>query len=435
MAFTRRSGKIILGLLVIALSLFAVSSSMAAPKLQVLQTKYWVEEVNEYLKGLAEEWGRKNGVDVDYSIVSEAEYYTKFAMITEAQKGTDIIMYAHTNGILAQEVMLDVSDLAEELQGEVGLYPAGQIDYVYTGERWIGIPMWEVLHGVYFRSDWFAEAGLPTRIPFYWTYDQMLDYSLKITDPSKGRWGGGMVLSTCPDAQGFQLGAIWNFGGSLWARDGKTVTVNSIETLNAVKWLKDFYTRTSPPGIAGWDCGANNRAFLANKIGMTENAPSIYAAALKDQPELAEVIEFAMHPFGPNGSNFDTAESWGWMILKSTKYPDEAKDLIRYMSQKERLIQLFTVARGGLYPATMNPEFFDLPVFPAKMAPFANCIKYGTGKTFTWPARITRPLAEIITSDLVAKHITNVVLGKRTPKQALEDAQKEYKQIIARYAK
>ena len=131
MAFTQRSGKISLGLLVIAGTLFAMSLSVAAaPTVRVLQTKYWVEEVNEYLKGLAEEWGRKNNVDVGYTIISESEYYTKFAMITETQKGTDIIMYAHENGVLAQDVMLDVSDLAEELQEKVGLYPAGQIDYV-----------------------------------------------------------------------------------------------------------------------------------------------------------------------------------------------------------------------------------------------------------------------------------------------------------------
>ena len=436
MVSLRRLGKASLWLFLMVLALSVISSGVfAQPKITVIQTQSWVEEVNVYLKKLAVEWGKQNNVDVEYSIISESEYYTKFAMIAEAGKGADIIMYAHENGILAQDAMLDVSDLAEEIQADIGIYPPGQIDYVYTGERWIGIPMWEILHAVFYRSDWMAEAGLPPRIPFYWTYDQLLSWSLKLTDPAKGRWGGGMVLSTCPDAQGFQLGAIWNFGGALWTRTGKEVTVDSIESLNAMKWLKEFYIRTSPPGIAGWTCSTNNQAYLAHKIAFTENAPSIYAAALKDQPELADVIEFAMHPFGPNGTNLDTAESWGWMILKNTKSPDECKGLIKYLSTEEALIEILLMGRGNLFPPVMNAKMFALPVFPAKLDAFANMISMGTGKTFTWPARITRPLAEIISADLVAKPVTKMVLGEWTAEEALKEAQKEYEQILARHAK
>jgi len=419
-------------LVVITLMFMWSAVAFAQPKITVIQCKAWVDEVNQYLKGLAEEWGRRNNVDIEYTIISESEYYSKFSMVAETQRGADIIMFSHENAVLAKDAFLDVSDLAEEIQQKLGWFPAGQVDYVFTGEGWIGIPLWEILHAIYYRSDWFAEAGLPTEIPYHWTYSDLLNYALKVTDPARGRWGGGMVLSTCPDAQGFQLSAIWNFGGSLWTRDGKTVTADSYETLQAVKWLKEFYTKTAPPGIAGWNCSTNNQAYLAGKIAMTDNAPSIYAVALTQQPELAKVIKFAMNPFGPNGTNFSTAEAWGFSILKTTKYPDLCKDFIRYLAKKEHLIKLYTLGRGNLFPATMNEEFFALPVFEGLEA-FGNCIKYGVGKTFTWPARITRPLAEIVASDLIAKPITKIVIGEWTPEQALKEAKKEYEQIIARY--
>ena len=66
--------------------------------------------------------------------------------------------------------------------------------------------------------------------------------------------------------------------------DGKTVALDSKETLESVRFMAGFWKDAHDEGGLAWDDSNNNRAFLAGTISSTSNAASIYIEALR-KPE------------------------------------------------------------------------------------------------------------------------------------------------------
>ena len=63
---------------------------------------------------------------------------------------------------------------------------------------------------------------------------------------------------------------MWSHGGFLVDEDGK-VAINSKETIEALKYLKELYP-TFVPGTLAWGDPSNNRAYAANESGSPPTA-------------------------------------------------------------------------------------------------------------------------------------------------------------------
>ena len=58
--------------------------------------------------------------------------------------------------------------------------------------------------------------------------------------------------------------------------DGKTVAINSKQTVESIKFMVAFWKEAHDEGGLAWDDTNNNRAFLAQTISATLNGASIY---------------------------------------------------------------------------------------------------------------------------------------------------------------
>ena len=100
------------------------------------------------------------------------------------------------------------------------------------------------------------------------------------------------------DGNGFANWLIWSFGGYLVDEAGK-VAINSKETIEALKYLKDLYP-TFVPGTLVLGRSSNNRAYAANECWLTANGVSLYFALKNDAARgpIAEDTEHAPLPYG-----------------------------------------------------------------------------------------------------------------------------------------
>jgi multiple sugar transport system substrate-binding protein len=93
-------------------------------------------------------------------------------------------------------------------------------------------------------------------------------------------------------------------------------------------------------GVYSWTGVSNNNAFLEGKIGLTSNGISIYYAAKKsERPEYREVAEDMDHapmPVGPAGKPAELHLLSQAYIFKYSKYPNAAKEYLRFMWEKEQ---------------------------------------------------------------------------------------------------
>jgi multiple sugar transport system substrate-binding protein len=83
---------------------------------------------------------------------------------------------------------------------------------------------------------------------------------------------------TFGDAPTFFYPLVWAHGGKEVQDDGKTVAINSKETIDTVKFAKACWDEGLDQRAASWDYSGNNTAFLADEISCTLNGASIFSS-------------------------------------------------------------------------------------------------------------------------------------------------------------
>jgi multiple sugar transport system substrate-binding protein len=131
---------------------------------------------------------------------------------------------------------------------------------------------------------------------------------------------------------------LWAFGGRL-ADAGNQIVINSKETAAALEYARALY-QTFIPGTLSWLDPNNNKAFLAGDISLTLNGVSVYYVAKTSPDEamrkLTNDIYHVNMPIGPTGIPAELNPFTPMFVFKYTKYPNAAKEYLRFMMEREQ---------------------------------------------------------------------------------------------------
>ena len=244
--------------------------------------------------------------------------------------------------------LADVTELAEQLGKEGG----GYYDICKTvgtyDNHWIGVP-WCTGGGlVAYRKSWLAEAGAE-KFPANWDDYRAVGKKLK----AAGRPFGQTAGHTFGDAPGWWYPYLWSWGGKEVEADGKTVVLNTKETIESVKFAVALWKETMDEGGLSWDDTNNNRAFLSGSISATNNGASIYLEA-KKKPDsyqtekgtpMKDDILHASIPGGAGGQ-FNLPGPFIDMLMGYSKNQDAAKKFLAWVHTKPVFEQWFTSQQG-----------------------------------------------------------------------------------------
>jgi Bacterial extracellular solute-binding protein/TAT (twin-arginine translocation) pathway signal sequence len=143
------------------------------------------------------------------------------------------------------------------------------------------------------RKDLWEQAGYPNGPD---TYDELRDGAKKIRDNLGNPCGMG--LSRESDTNASLRAILWSFGGAEQDEHGN-VTINSKQTVEAMKYMRALYKESETAEVFSWDPTSNNRAMLSGKISYTMNAISITRAAEKENPDMSNKIWISSALKGP----------------------------------------------------------------------------------------------------------------------------------------
>src|SRR6202007_2250717 len=129
---------------------------------------------------------------------------------------------------------------------------------------------------VTYRKSWLAQAGA-SEFPKNWDDYRAVGNKLKAAGHPYGQTAG----HTFGDAPGWWYPYLWSWGGKEVEADGKTVVLDSKETIESVKFAVPLWKETMDEGGLAWDDSSNNRAFLSGSISATNNGASIYLETKK----------------------------------------------------------------------------------------------------------------------------------------------------------
>ncbi len=134
-------------------------------------------------------------------------------------------------------------DLTDKIKGwdKFKLYNPSTWEGITVKGKLYGLPLFIFVDWMYYRKDWFDEAGLKPPSNFV----EMTEAAVKLTDPSKNRYGFG--LRGASGGQSLIMDVFHAYGLEI-VKDGKPA-MDKAKLVEALDWYSGLYTKlkVAPP--------------------------------------------------------------------------------------------------------------------------------------------------------------------------------------------
>ena len=417
--------------------LAAVLASGRAPALAQEKFVHWlrwtdfVPASDALLKGkIVQDCKKATGITLKVETVNANDLQSRITSAIQSGTGADIIMAFSNWPQLYAESVADAGDIADEIGKAQGGYYDVSKQVAMVGNKWIGVP-WSAGGGlVAWRKSWFAEVG---HDKFPETWDALRDAGKKLK--AKGRPIGQTAGHTFGDAPGWWYPFLWSFNGKEVEADGKTVVLNSKETVESIKFAVALWKDACDEGGLAWDDTNNNRAFLSGTISATNNGASIYIEA-KKKPEtyLTEkgtpMFKDILHAPIPKGASgpYNSPGLFTDMLMGYSKNQAAAKEFLRWIHSKEVYGEWFTSQQGYTCGATRAWETDKVWEVDPVLKPFHDLPANGRLPGYAGPP--TRKAAEVVTKYIVVDMYAKAIQGM----PAEEAAKWAHGELVKAYA-
>jgi len=388
-------------------------------KLRVLRWKRFVQGDEDAWAANTKKFTEQTGIDVRIDAEGWEDVRPKAAVAANVGSGPDIIIGTYEDAHQYPDKLVDVTDLANYLGNKYGgWYDAGKA-YATHGARWIAIPMGCAGNCIVYRESAMKAAGFDA-------FPKDTAGLLKLCQGLKGKgMPAGFALGNATgDGNVWTHWLLWSHGGRM-VDDKNNVVINSPETVAALEYSKQLY-ETFVPGTLSWLDPNNNKAFLDGQIGLTANGISVYYAAKTSQDpklqEMAKDIQHANMPIGPVGRPTELNLVFPMMIFKYTKFPNAAKEYLRFMMEKEQYVPWQQASIGYVTQPLKAYESNPIWTSDPKHTPYRDAMKImiPNGYAGTMGYASAAAMADFIVVNMVAEAAS----GSKTPKEAAERAQK-----------
>lgn len=233
--------------------------------------------------------------------------------------------------------------------------------------------------GAYVNPALFAEAGLP--YPPQWkTWDDVVSDAKKLT--KVGSDGvmtvAGMHYTNSDQLFTYFLAGILEQGKDYFAEDGRHFVFNSPEAIATIQKMMDMAQKDQivDPIIFNQDSEWVGESFAQghNAIGVLG---SWYAGDAKlSYPDL-KFDYVVLPPFMGDQYKFASVGGWGYVVGKSTKYPELAWKLAAYLGANETNVLTFNSISGtvpAMKSVAADPKLLEAAPFIKSVLPI---LEYG----------------------------------------------------------
>jgi multiple sugar transport system substrate-binding protein len=214
----------------------------------------------------------------------------------------------------------------------------------------------------------------------------------------------------------------WSAGGDFLDPKTGAVVFNSPANLQALEMMISYVKdKVVQPGIVSMELETGRAIFTDGNAIYHRNWNYAYAGS-QQNPKLVGKVGVALTPHFPGHASYVTAGGWQYVVNQFSNHPNEAAQFAQFMGSAK--MQVFkTLASGespAYLPANYDPQVVKkYPSFPI-LAQQAK-VEKSRPKTPYWTAMSTAAEAEL----------TNALIGKKSPQQALKDAQGKIEAILA----
>src|SRR5438270_5126161 len=400
--------------------------------LKILQWSHFVPAWDEWFnKTYTKEWGQKNNTNVVVDNINLTELKTRAASEVSAREGHDLFMLLSPPAAYEKQV-IDMTHVYQEVEKKHGK----KIDLAHKSTYSPKTKKYFAFSDAYtpdpgnWHKDWWTEAGYPNGPD---TYDDLRAGAKKIRDKTGHPCGLG--LSQELDTSMAMRALLWSFGGAEQDVEGR-VTINSKNTIEALKFMKALYQESETPEVFTWTPPSNNQAMLAGKVSYVANAISITRQAEREHMAIDKNIMISRALKGP-------------VRRIAAEHEMDCYVIWEFAENKEGAQQFLIDYIDAFHDGVVAGQFYNFPCFPTTVPKLAKEIandpratpnnKYNVlGDVLSWATNVgyrgycTAAIDQAFKSWVIPTMFATVAQGKATPEDAAKTAEAEYKRIFER---
>ncbi|PJF28343.1 MAG: sugar ABC transporter substrate-binding protein [Phototrophicales bacterium] len=316
--------------------------------------------------------------------IPNAEFMAKFTQAVQANSRPDTTMIASDRlpDMVAMNGVLDLTDRVNNWELRE-FFPANRWEGITRDGKIYGVPAFTFVDWMYYRVDWFEEAGLsvPT------TLAEFREAAIALTDPSRGRFGFGMRGGG--GGQGFIIDMLESFGSPILDADGNPAIDRDL-AIEALTFWTGLYTRDGvvPPSAPEDSYRQIMEGFRTGQTAMIWH----HTGSLREVSDALEPgVQFmtAVKPAGPaahisrmsylyNGlmSDANADASWAWVSFWGENEPAIAfLEETGYFPASEAIATDERITGNPVYQAALDatrigrlpPSFIGYPAWSTQV--------------------------------------------------------------------
>ncbi|MGZ4164825.1 MAG: ABC transporter substrate-binding protein [Tumebacillaceae bacterium] len=283
----------------------------------------------------------------------------------------------------------------------------------WRGKTW-GIPQAFTTSGLYYRTDWLREAGY-NHPPKTWAEFKVLAKK----ETTRAHYGFGLVGDPSMETTMFWVPFLWQNGGDILNANHTKAVFNSPAGVEALQFYVDLYRtdQSAPSGSLSVKRNDSQTEFTNGVVGMTTTGPVFLHNIKQDKPDLP--FQVAPYPVGKVAANLALTDHI--VMLQSAKHKTAAWAWIDYVTNTENarawneLIGFIPYRKSGLQSAASTHD----ANFNTLLAETTHSRAYPTLPE--WPQ----------IDDAIAQAVNIALTGKKSPKEALDDAAEKVNALLA----
>lgn len=413
--------------------LFAGRAEAQQKTLKIIQWSHFVPAWDTWFNGTyTKEWGQKNNTNVIVDNINLVDLPARAASEVSAKKGHDLFMFLSPPAAYEPQV-IDMTHVYQDVERKHGK----KIDLAHKSTYNPKTKKYFAFSDAYspdpgnWHKDWWTEAGYPNGPD---TYDDLLKGAKKIRDANGHPCGLG--LSQELDTSMAMRALLWSFGGAEQDVEGN-VTINSKQTVDALKFMKELYQQTETPEVFTWTPPSNNQAMLAGRVSYVANAISITRQAEREKLPIDSKIMISQALKGP-------------VRRIAAEHVMNCHVIWEFAENKEGAQQFLIDYMDHFHEGFAAGQFYNFPCFPSTVPdlrkeiandPRANPTdKYKVlGNVLDWATNVGYPgyasagISEAFSTWVIPTMFATVARGDQTAEDAAKAAEAEYKRIFARW--
>lgn len=323
--------------------------------------------------------------------------------------------------LIEQDAIVSFTDIVKSKEDKEWLksfYPALMENATTLGKVW-GVPFQRSTIIMYYNKDMFKKAGLdPNKPPKTW--DEMVKFGKKLTN--KKQWG---VMIPSTGYPYWMFGALAKQNGErLMDENGKKTYFNNANVVDALKFWKNLSQKygVMPKGTIEW--GTLRKNFLEQKTAMMWHSTgnlTVVKNSAKFNFGVAMLPKRKMRGTPTGGGNF-------YIFKKTTQKQREASlKFIKFMTSPENSAKwsmktgYIGISKDAYKTDALKKYVHSFPA--AKVA--KEQLEFATAEFSTYQTgRVRKVLDDAIQA---------VLTGKKSPKQALDEAQNRATRLLRVY--